>query len=312
MEVLPKDRILKFHPDTMKNVRKVFNLDETRIKESIDLLEDWLEKQHHFVKKDFGRDYLERVLIAAKGSVERAKERIDKSCTYKNLLPQYFEDFDVEEVTKNSFGKMDAAMLPQMTDDNVRYYVCVHHGDKFSAEMFFNAFKYIVMQLEYVRAHDYASSYQVILDYRFSKVTEVVSSVNLMDLRDLATIGTEGYGVRVTGIHMISDSRFLDLLLSVAKQIVPAKLSRRIYLHKNLESLHQMVQKDVLPAELGGEEKKIRDLFAEWVDILNDQEFKQYWRAMNAARTDESSRRSDTYNDQYMGMPGSFRMLTVD
>ncbi|KAI5631729.1 CRAL/TRIO domain-containing protein [Phthorimaea operculella] len=289
MEVLPKDSILKFHPDTLKNVRKSFNLDEARIKESIDLLEDWIEKQHHFTKKDFDRDYLERVLIAAKGSVERAKERIDKSCTYRNLLPQYFEDFDVEEATKNSFGKMDAAMLPRMTDNNVRYY-----------------------QLEYVRAYDYASAYEVILDYRFSKVTEVVSSVNLMDLRDLVSIGTEGYGVRVTGIHMISDSRFVDLLLSVAKQIVPAKLSRRITLHKNLESLHQMVQKDVLPSELGGEEKKMPDLFAEWVDVLNAQEFRQYWRDMNAAKTDESSRRSDTYNDKYMGMPGSFRMLTVD
>ncbi|KAI5638794.1 CRAL/TRIO domain-containing protein [Phthorimaea operculella] len=310
MEVLPKDSILKFHPDTLKNVRKSFNLDEARIKESIDLLEDWIEKQHHFTKKDFDRDYLERVLIAAKGSVERAKERIDKSCTYRNLLPQYFEDFDVEEATKNSFGKMDAAMLPRMTDNNVRYYVCVHHGDKFSAEMFFNAFKYI--QLEYVRAYDYASAYEVILDYRFSKVTEVVSSVNLMDLRDLVSIGTEGYGVRVTGIHMISDSRFVDLLLSVAKQIVPAKLSRRITLHKNLESLHQMVQKDVLPSELGGKEKKMPDLFAEWVDVLNAQGFRQYWRDMNAAKTDESSRRSDTYNDKYMGMPGSFRMLTVD
>lgn len=37
------------------------------------------------------REYLEITLITTKGLIERAKTRLDKLCTFKTLLPQFFE-----------------------------------------------------------------------------------------------------------------------------------------------------------------------------------------------------------------------------
>lgn len=46
--------MLEFHPDTAESVRKDINLDKPgRIDEAVDLLEEWVKKQDHFLKKDF-------------------------------------------------------------------------------------------------------------------------------------------------------------------------------------------------------------------------------------------------------------------
>lgn len=43
------------------------------------------------------RDYLEKILITAKGLVERAKERLDKLSTFKTLMPEFFTVSDVKK-----------------------------------------------------------------------------------------------------------------------------------------------------------------------------------------------------------------------
>lgn len=49
-----------------------------------------------------------------------------------------------------------------------------------------------------------------------------------------------------------------------------------------------------------------------WNSILSTKEFRNHWREMSGARTDEARRQADQYNEQYMGMPGTFRSLSVD
>lgn len=38
----------------------------------------------------------------------------------------------------------------------------------------------------------------------------------------------------------------------------------------------------------------------------------EFFQEMNKAKTDESCRQADVFNEQYVGMPGSFRALSVD
>lgn len=40
----------------------------------------------------------------SKGSVERAKHRLDKLCTLRSLMPQYFDDYDVMKDFSNVDG----------------------------------------------------------------------------------------------------------------------------------------------------------------------------------------------------------------
>lgn len=50
----------------------------------------------------------------------------------------------------------------------------------------------------------------------------------------------------------------------------------------------------------------------EWVDELSGEEHVEYMKMMNKACTNEKLRRRDKFNQEYMGMPGSFRNLSVD
>lgn len=56
MEALTPTLLLEFNPDTLESVRKQYNLHEReQINKLIDNLEEWINKQDHFVTKSFGK-----------------------------------------------------------------------------------------------------------------------------------------------------------------------------------------------------------------------------------------------------------------
>ncbi|KAI8442104.1 hypothetical protein MSG28_005732 [Choristoneura fumiferana] len=86
MDQLPLNPVLKFNPNQLYEVRKLFGLeDKDKLKQAIDQFEDWIKKQNHFDVTDFDRGFLERLIIFSKGSLERAKQRLDKMCTFRKL-----------------------------------------------------------------------------------------------------------------------------------------------------------------------------------------------------------------------------------
>ncbi|KAI8442106.1 hypothetical protein MSG28_005732 [Choristoneura fumiferana] len=75
MDQLPLNPVLKFNPNQLYEVRKLFGLeDKDKLKQAIDQFEDWIKKQNHFDVTDFDRGFLERLIIFSKGSLERAKQ----------------------------------------------------------------------------------------------------------------------------------------------------------------------------------------------------------------------------------------------
>lgn len=45
---------LDYNSDTLQYLRKIYNLDsQERIDEAIDILVKWIQKQEHFVKKEY-------------------------------------------------------------------------------------------------------------------------------------------------------------------------------------------------------------------------------------------------------------------
>ncbi|XP_049879559.1 alpha-tocopherol transfer protein-like isoform X2 [Pectinophora gossypiella] len=246
MENIPEDRILKFHRNTLEDVRKTYGYESSAdMKNAVDILDEWMKTQNHFVKKDFSREYLERTIITTKGSVERAKSRLDKFA-------------------------------------------------------------------EYLRAHDYANGYIFVMDYTELSLMDFLPKMNPVDLRQALTVLMEGYGVRIKGIHLITQSKFIDGVVAVFKQVLSTKVGERIQVHKDMDSLHKFVPKEILPREYGGEDKSLRELHDAWVEVLSSESHTMYQKMMNAAKTDESLRQTDKFNDQYMGMPGTFRTLSVD
>uniref|UniRef100_A0A2A4J610 CRAL-TRIO domain-containing protein n=1 Tax=Heliothis virescens TaxID=7102 RepID=A0A2A4J610_HELVI len=308
-----QDKILEFHPDTLEYARKDVNLDKQgRIEEAVDILDDWVNKQRHFVKKDFSRDYLERTLINAKGMVERAKQRIDKLCTFKTLMPELYP----KTVAKSDYAVIDNyvryALLPKMTKEHYRVSIFNIKSDEYTSMHVHIFYKYVIVLNEYIRIRDYNCGYVIVMDFTDVNILNFMTKCTPLELRQIITIMTEGYGMRIKQIHVISTSKMVDALLGFLKQALSSKLASRIHLHKDNETLLDFFPKEILPKEYGGEERSMQTLNDEWREAVTAKDFVDYFEEMYHAKTDESCRQATSFNEQYIGMPGSFRALSVD
>ncbi|CAH2238874.1 jg13684 [Pararge aegeria aegeria] len=310
MESLPKDSIFEFNADTLIYLRKQYDLDKPgRIEEAIDILEEWIKKQNHFVVKDFPREYLERSIIISKGSVERAKMKIDKLCTFRTIMPHFFEEFDVKNT--RMLDDMYGYFLPKLTKDHYRVYLFKSKAKSLKSGLL-DYYRYFFMQCEYIQANDYCNGLVGIVDYSEANLMEIIKWFNASDLREALAIIKARYGMRLKGIHFISGSKAIDAIVAVFKQVLSSKVAERLHVHKSMDEVFEFVDKDIIPVEYGGNEKPLIELHKKNLEVLSSDGFTAYLREMRKARTNESSRLSVAQADQYLGISGSFRTLSVD
>ncbi|KAJ2937969.1 hypothetical protein O0L34_g14251 [Tuta absoluta] len=282
------------------------------MKASVDMLEDWIKKQEHFTKKNFDRRYLEVTIIICKGSVERAKERLDRACTMRTLMPHVFDLHDLRPLFKTDLKDIKQAILPKMTTKNERVYILRNTGTKFEPTLMKSYGLALLNMAEYLRRNDYGLTYYVVLDYQDVNLVELASKISLNALNEIISCMLDCCGFRIKAFYFISSSKLVELIVTVFKQVMSAKLGERIRVLKDRGELRDLIEKRILPAEYGGEEKSLDELHEDWLDVLTSQEHINYLRDIHSARTDESRRRKDKFNEQYMGMPGSFRSISLD
>ncbi|XP_075983727.1 clavesin-2-like isoform X2 [Anticarsia gemmatalis] len=230
----------------------------------------------------------------------------------KTLLPQFFEKSNVRKELKDVIDIAWPVLMPTVTDDYYRIMVIKINDKKFTEKSYLEFFQYNINICEYVKARDYVNGFLIVYDFRDTSMLEILTKLNPILMQQYMTILVEGFGARLKGVHVLSESTAVELLLKMMKQFVGAKIAKRLYVHKTLEDLHMFVPKDKLPKEYGGNGRSIDKIIADWADELSTPEHEEYMKMMSKAGTDESRRCSDQFNETYMGMPGSFRNLSVD
>ncbi|XP_046964465.1 uncharacterized protein LOC124533294 [Vanessa cardui] len=314
MDTIPKDRILESKPDALSVIRKQYNLDKPgQMKEAVSILRDWVQQQEHFKKKDFSTHYYETSIITCKGSIERAKSQLDKICTMRTLLPQFFGDYNVKADFESLNELVYLFPLPKLTDDYYRVVIAKYFDiSKIKSSQFMHYYRKNIILGEYLKAHDYLAGFILILDFSESNIMDLVTNVNPVELKEALSILIQGYGMRIKGIYIISESKVVISFVAILKQILSAKVANRINVLKSVEKIHEYIPKEILPRDYGGEERCSKGLRNEWLDALSSEEHMKYMREMNAASTDETFRRKDSFNEHYAGMSGTFRVLRVD
>ncbi|KAJ8712713.1 hypothetical protein PYW08_008017 [Mythimna loreyi] len=313
MESIPDNHLLKIRPGALEYLRKLHNLDKKgRLEEAIKILEEWIQKQDHIIKKDFRKDYLERTLITCKGSVEKAKKQIDRLCTMRSLMPQFFSKFNAKVELTHITEITWSTPLPNMTEDYYRVFLIKLNNKEFTSESFMQYYQYHIILAEYIKAHDYPNGFIAIFDMGDINILDFMTKWNPVQFQQFLSILIEGFGARLKSAQILTESKAIGLLISTAKRIVSEKIGNRVHVQQSLEDLHKVVPKDILPIEYGGNERSINKLHAEWVEELSSAEHVEYIKMMHKAGTDETKRHEGKFNEEYMGMPGSFRCLSVD
>ncbi|XP_034827509.1 alpha-tocopherol transfer protein-like [Maniola hyperantus] len=311
MDKIPSDTILEFNSDTLHCLRQQYDLDKPgRIEEAISLLEDWLKKQGHFKRKEFPRGYLERTIIFRKGSVERAKSKLDNLCTFRTLFPEIFEVFDL----KNSplLDEINAGFLPKLTSNHYRVFALKNAAKRYDNRVF-DLYRYFIMLCEYIQAHDYCDGVVLLLDYSEANIVETMKAFNIVDVRDILRVFKEGFGMRIKGIHFLTGSKAIDMLVSLFKQVLSEKVGSRIKAHTTIDTVYEYIPKDILPVEYGGKEKPLIEIHRKYQEVMSSKEFTNYLTEMSIACTDEKLRTTlNEDNNKLMGASGTFRSLQVD
>ncbi|XP_063368593.1 uncharacterized protein LOC134656960 [Cydia amplana] len=202
--------------------------------------------------------------------------------------------------------------MPKITDDNYRIFIAKINNKPLSASVFLQAYQFSVILSEYMKLYDYTLGYHVIVDLKDTNILDVVSKIDLVDLRNIMALYTDGYGFRIKNIHVLSTSSMVGAFVDILKQILTAKLGQRIYVCKTVEALHERLPKHLLPEDYGGEQKSISILYDQWLEELTLDKHVAYMKEIRGACTNETLRRPDKFNDDCLGMPGSFKMLHVD
>lgn len=73
----------------------------------------------------------------------------------------------------------------------------------------------------------------------------------------------QGFGMRLKGIHILTSSKLIDVLITLLKQILSEKLIKRIFVHKTIDTVYEHIPKTILPSEFGGEERNVKELHGE-------------------------------------------------
>lgn len=71
------------------------------------------------------------------------------------------------------------------------------------------------------------------------------------------------------GIHVINAPIYISSIIQTFKLILPKKLMDRVQVHKTIETLYEIIDKDILPEEYGGREKPLQELMSKIFIIIS-------------------------------------------
>ncbi|XP_028038930.1 uncharacterized protein LOC114249523 [Bombyx mandarina] len=306
-----QQKLLQIPEDSMEHIQKRYGYDERKMNEAVDILAEWLKKQNHFVKKDFPRTYLEMSILGSKCSIERTKSRLEKLFTLHSVLPKFYGFEDIRKDFENLFFCSTLIVLPKLISYHRILFLKSIGNEFFDKIPYLDYYKLIIAYIDYLKMYDCADGYIIIVDYRDISIMNLLARLNPVELKEFTTIILEGYGLRIKGIHILTPSKTIDAFLKIVKPLFSPKVASRFQVHETLESLHQVISQRILPKELGGMDRSLKEIQEDWIDLLSSKESSEYFCEMKKAQVNEAYRVREMKNED-MGLPGTFRTLSVD
>lgn len=314
MDEIPHHPLIVVTNENVKKVRQMCNLDDPkRIKESVDAVEEWLKKQDHLAGAIpyLGRAVIERVYIITKGSVELTKRRLERLLTTRGMMPELCLNRTVQEF-ETLWECVNYVPLPKLNpSDQARVMVTQFTTDKLEPFSILTYFRYCFLIGEYRINFDYTPSERFVIDLTNIHLG-LLSKLNPIVVKKAEVLCTEGIGTKIKGIHILNAPPFIDKLVFLLKQALREKVANRVHVHDSYEDFYKHIPREILPKDYGGDEPSLSKLNDQWREILKGEEAKKHISDAEKMISDESKRQTAKFNEEYMGMPGSFRKLTVD
>ncbi|XP_017488113.1 PREDICTED: alpha-tocopherol transfer protein-like isoform X1 [Rhagoletis zephyria] len=285
-----------------------------RVPQDIAALRDWIEKQPH-LRARTDDQFLVNFLRGCKYSLEKAKSKIDHFYTIRTMVPHMFANNTMADpnhlliVRSGCYVALPKPLgvggpvigfsrykiiddLPITVKDFCRYVAMITD-------------KTIVATDQYV-----IGGYMEILDV--NKVgLSAMSKFDPVSVKQLSTYCIKGCPIRIKGVHVINAPKEGLTAINIVRNIFPAHIKDRFFIHRNMEELYKYVPKEYLPIEYGGQNGSLADMAKQHEKELVA--FNSYFEENEKYGIDENLRQGQKVDMSSMfGLEGSFRKLEFD
>lgn len=200
--------------------------------------------------------FLQKFLFARKFILEESFELLKNYYWYRKRNPDIFRDLnlnasDIKKALENG--------LPGVLKEKDRKgrSVLLLTGNNWDCSYgLLSIYRAMIVCLEHLtnELHNQANGFVVIVDwteFTYRQTSYLKPSVLRLMIEGLQ----DCFPARFKGIHFIGQPWYVDAALTVTKPFLKEVIKERIFSHgNNLSNLHEMVHRDILPAELGGEQ----------------------------------------------------------
>ncbi|EFA03995.2 alpha-tocopherol transfer protein [Tribolium castaneum] len=142
-------------------------------------------------------------------------------------------------------------------------------------------------------------------------MTHVLSSVSPALVKKIMTCVQYGYPNRIKSAVFFNVTPVFDAVHKIFKPFLTDKVRDRIRICKNIDNLYEVVPKEVLPEEFGGDGGKMEDIVQHWKAKVES--YRDWFLEDAKYGTNEKKRAGKPKTSESIyGLDGSFRQLSVD
>ncbi|CAH0713572.1 unnamed protein product, partial [Brenthis ino] len=295
-----------------KKIRVELNEDVNTRDQDLAAIKEWLKKQPHLPNEwDEGR--IMTFLRGCSFSLEKCKRKLDMYFTMRSACPEFFTDRDVSRPElAELITKAQGAPLPGLTANGRRVTICRGLDKNVDPEQLNNIFKIALMigdirlkeELEGVGGDIYILDASVVTPSHLAKISP--SAIKKFLICVQAT-----YPVKLKEVHIVNTSPVIESIINFVKPFLKDKIKNRIFIHSDMNTLHEHVPKDMLPQEYGGNGCSLDEVNEGWMKKLAD--YTEWFKEQEDIKANESLRPGKPTNyDELFGIDGSFRQLSID
>jgi hypothetical protein len=297
--IVDEDKVRKFYESFETTVQ--------RVDKDVEIIREWLKIRPHLPEL-MDDVKIKNFLNLSKFSIEKTKKKIDMYYTIRSVIPDLFEKSNPKLTHMQRLLDMTYCCTPLQAMNGIHrvYILKVKAPNTFNARdllmHFFNIFELRLYE-------DFITDDIFIFDmdnFTFNDMNKLTPSL----VAKAIAVYKKVYSLRLKNIYYLNSPSYVSILLSIMKSVVKEKIFDRIQVHQDAEVIKQILTKDTLPKDYGGEGPALEDL-----NELTRRKLAQYqerFDRLDALRVNENLRPEELDNDEILGFYGNFKKLDVD
>ncbi|KAJ8965222.1 hypothetical protein NQ314_004292 [Rhamnusium bicolor] len=253
-----------------KYAREHLNETEERRETALIEMKKWLVEEKPNLHARLEDKYILPFLRGCKFDCEKTKVKLTNYYTLRRNQPQWFQNRNPLLPEIQELVKLGIFVPLTLTLENrlvVIIRTAAHDPKKHKQDDVFKAGKMIldIAAMQYERAQIYGIT--AIFD---------MTGVNIWHAKQLtpnmiknAVFAWQNYHCSPKQLEFINAPLYINVVLNIFKNFMSEKIRKRVRVHfRGVNSLHEIVDKNILPPEYGGSGESMKDLISFWNEKL--------------------------------------------